>query len=165
METMANGTAVKALILGAGESTRDLGGRSGFLPRITGEETAGAIFIADGFIPPKHAGPALHVHSREDEIYLVIEGTLTVQVGDSLSEVGAGGLVWLPRGIPHTFANRTETQVRTIGIILPTGIEAMFAEVNAYMRSLSGRGPDPERIAAIEAPFGLKTVGPQIRVD
>lgn len=165
MDTTTGDTAAKAVILGPGESTRDLGGRSGFLPRITGEETGGAIFIADGLIPPKHAGPSLHVHSREDEIYLVIEGTLTVQVGEALSEVGAGGLVWLPRGIPHTFANRTETQIRTVGIILPTGIEEMFGEINAYMRSLDGRGPDRERIAAIEARFGLKTVGPQIGVD
>ncbi len=46
-------------------------------------------------------GAPLHVHTREDEYFYVLAGTLTVRLGDDTFEAGAGSFVFLPRGIPH----------------------------------------------------------------
>lgn len=46
-------------------------------------------------------GAPLHVHSREDEYFYVIEGTLTVRCGEDRFEAGPRSFVYLPRGVPH----------------------------------------------------------------
>jgi quercetin dioxygenase-like cupin family protein len=46
-------------------------------------------------------GAPLHVHTREDEYFYVVEGTLTVRIGEERFEAGPRSFVFLPRGIPH----------------------------------------------------------------
>jgi len=72
------------------------------------------------------------VHEREDEATFVIEGTLSFKIGDVLFDAGPGAFVWAPRGIPHTFANRTDERVRVLGTIVPAGLEGMFQEQIAH---------------------------------
>jgi quercetin dioxygenase-like cupin family protein len=82
-------------------------------------------------MPARTADPARHIHSREDEAIYVTSGVLTVAVGDQRHQVGPGSLVWLPRGLPHTFANLSDEPVWTVGVITPSGLEEMFAEIAA----------------------------------
>jgi hypothetical protein len=85
----------------------------------------------------------------------VTSGLLTVEVGGQRHQVGPGSLIWLPRGIPHTFANLTGEPVRTVGVITPSGLEGMFAEIAAYLAALTGP-PDPPTITAINAKYGVR---------
>jgi len=84
----------------------------------------------------------------------VTSGLLTVDVGGQRHQVGPGSLVWLPRGIAHTFANLSDQPVRTVGVITPSGLENMFAEIAAYLAALTGP-PDPDTITAINARYGV----------
>lgn len=124
-----------------------------------GDQTGGQLVVGEAKLPPRTAGPSLHVHQREDEATFVIEGTLTFVIGDERLEAGPGSLVWAPRGIPHTFANMTDEPVRVVGMIVPSGLEGMFAEQGAYFASLQGP-PDPAEIDAIGSKYGVKVVGP-----
>ena len=117
-----------------------------------GERTGGLVTIGDARIPP--APPARHIHSREDEAIYVTSGVLTVEVGGQRHQVGPGSLIWLPRGIPHTFANLSGEPVCTVGVITPSGLENMFAEIAAYLAALTGP-PDPQTITAINAKYGV----------
>ena len=47
------------------------------------------------------AAAPLHVHHREDETFLILEGEATVTVGDLEVEAWAGDLEIGPRGLPH----------------------------------------------------------------
>jgi mannose-6-phosphate isomerase-like protein (cupin superfamily) len=120
-----------------------------------GERTGGLVTIGDARLPARTAGPGRHIHSREDEAIYVTSGVLTVEVGDQRHEVGTGSLVWLPRGVPHTFANLSDEPVWTVGVITPSGLEEMFAEIAAYLAALTGP-PDPETIIAINAKYGVR---------
>jgi mannose-6-phosphate isomerase-like protein (cupin superfamily) len=46
-------------------------------------------------------GAPMHVHTREDECFYVLEGNLIVHCGDETFEAGPRSFVFLPRGIPH----------------------------------------------------------------
>ena len=46
---------------------------------------------------------SVHVHERDDESFLILDGTLTVWVGADRYEAGAGGICMLPRRVPHAF--------------------------------------------------------------
>ena len=119
-----------------------------------GERTGGLVTIGDAHMPPRTPGPGRHTHSREDEAIYVTSGLLTVDVGGQRHQVGPGSLIWLPHGIPHTFANRSDQPVRTVGVITPSGLENMFAEIAAYLAALTGP-PDPDTITAINARYGV----------
>jgi quercetin dioxygenase-like cupin family protein len=123
-----------------------------------GERTGGLVTIGDAHVPPRTSGPGRHIHSREDEAIYVTSGILTVEVGSQRHQVGPGSLIWLPRGIPHTFANLSDGFVRTVGVITPSGLENMFAEIAAYIAALTGP-PDPQTITAINAKYGVSPAG------
>lgn len=51
------------------------------------------------------SGPAtLHVHHADDEAWHVLEGTLHFRFADREIEAGAGSTVFVPAGVPHTYA-------------------------------------------------------------
>lgn len=59
--------------------------------------------------------PPLHVHEREDETWVVVSGEVKFWTGgDTLGAcdtaiLGAGGVAYGPRLVPHTFQTRTPT--------------------------------------------------------
>lgn len=129
-----------------------------------GDMTGGAVMFGEARLPPRTSGPSLHVHTNEDEAGYVVDGTLTVQVGKERFDAGPGTLVWLPRGVAHTFANCSDEPVRVFGTTTPAGLEGMFAEQAAYFASLSGP-PDESRIDEIGARWGVTRVGPPLDPD
>jgi mannose-6-phosphate isomerase-like protein (cupin superfamily) len=126
-----------------------------------GSLTGGAVMFGDARIPPKTSGPSLHVHTREDEATYVIAGVLTFTVGDRTFEATSGTLVWLPREVPHTFANLSDDPVWAFGVTLPGGLEGMFAEQAEYFAGLEGP-PDEDVVSAIGAKYGVRVVGPPL---
>ena len=157
----SNGSGTEPFVLGPDESRGPGGGP--WRTRVVGADTGGLLVIGEARMPPMSAGPSLHVHTREDEASYVVEGVLTVVLGDERFEVPAGGVAWLLRGVPHTFANLTDEPVHVVGMTVPAGLEGMFAEQGAYLASLRGE-PDPAAIAAIGARYGVTVVGPPVMI-
>src|SRR3954447_21091683 len=71
---------------------------------ITGEQTGGALFMAEVSVPPGGGNPP-HIHRREEETFYMQEGALTVQVGGETLTALPGDMVCLPRGVAHCFQN------------------------------------------------------------
>jgi mannose-6-phosphate isomerase-like protein (cupin superfamily) len=68
--------------------------------------------------PPMYIAP-LHVHHEDDEAWYVVDGALTVRVGDDDVEIPAGGAVLVPRGTPHTYWNPTPEPTRYVLVMTP----------------------------------------------
>lgn len=93
--------------------TRDEGERFHFLStlhtaKIYGEQTNGVLTAVE-FLAPRNFGPPLHRHEAEDELFYILTGELWLSCGDVEAVHGEGSVVWLPRGLPHTFQVRSET--------------------------------------------------------
>ena len=71
----------------------------------------------------------LHVHHTEDEGFYVVEGSITIQLGDELIEVGAGEHAYGPHGIPHRFTAGPDG-ARMLWILAPGGFEDFIEEVS-----------------------------------
>ena len=71
---------------------------------------------------PRGTPPPLHVHTREDEWFYILEGELAFWVGGRRIEASAGAFVYGPRGIPHTFMV-TSPQARFLVGVEPAGFE------------------------------------------
>lgn len=77
------------------------------LPAVAGA-TAPARFSAVGgsFVIRewRGSGPAaLHVHHADDEAWHVLEGTLRFRFSDRTVDLPAGGTVFVPAGVPHSY--------------------------------------------------------------
>jgi quercetin dioxygenase-like cupin family protein len=92
------------------------------------EETGGAYSIILR-VAPKGFSPPLHQHSREDTGILVLDGRLTVRVGDEEHVIGPNEFRFAPRGKPHWFRVETET-ARFIEIVNPGGFEGFHLELS-----------------------------------
>ena len=95
---------------------------------VTGKETGGAFFLSEISVPPR-GGPPPHIHHREDESFHVLEGTLTIHVGENTITAASGDFAFLPRGVVHSFRNSGETAAKALVLITPAGLEHYFAEV------------------------------------
>jgi quercetin dioxygenase-like cupin family protein/catechol 2,3-dioxygenase-like lactoylglutathione lyase family enzyme len=116
---------VKYVPAGMGKAYRSPFDEVRFL--ITGEQTGGAMFMAEVSIAPGGGNPP-HIHSREDETFFVQQGTLTVQVGGKTVTASSGDVVCLPKGVVHCFQNNGNVDVTALVIAVPGGLEKFFEE-------------------------------------
>ena len=85
----------------------------------------------------------------------MLEGTLTLRLGDEAHEAPAGSYGFVPPGNVHTFANATSEPVRMLNLMAPAGFEQYLKE----MASVAGAGngpPDPALMARIAARYDFK---------
>lgn len=80
-----------------------------------------------------------------------------MEVGEERYEVGPESFVWLPRNVPHAFANLGTEEVWTVGLLNPHGLSGMFREQADYFASLQGP-PDPAVLLEIGLRYGVHPV-------
>jgi quercetin dioxygenase-like cupin family protein len=105
---------------------------------------APSVSVTEHTIPAGFPGPPLHIHPILDEVFVVLEGTLTLQVRDGVHEVGVGETVFARGAIPHTFANRASTPARFLVVGTPGGFHEYFRAIAAG---------DDELLAAVSERF------------
>ncbi len=94
-------------------------------------ETQGAYVVMVGTFPPGQPAPPLHVHPHTHETFYVADGDATFQLGDREVPLTAGGLVFVPRGMPHTVWNSGDRPVRGLILGSPGGAEHVVVPVEA----------------------------------
>lgn len=111
---------------------------------------------------PQGFSPPAHVHRNEDQLFYVLDGQLTVRVGDDERPLGPGETAWLPRGVAHTF--RVDSpEARLLEISTPAGFEQFHVELGEPAAELRIPDPAPLDVAAMaagSARHGCDIVGP-----
>ncbi len=126
-----------------------------YLLKATAAVTGGA-FGVNEVTTPQGSGPTLHVHSREDEAFYVIEGRLEVTVGEERFEADEGTFVFAPRDIPHRY-EATSPIARQLVFVFPGGWETFFRDA-AWM--LADGGPGPAAVARMGIERGVTSIDP-----
>jgi mannose-6-phosphate isomerase-like protein (cupin superfamily) len=108
-------------------------------------------------------GPPLHIHMIQDETFHVLEGELSVKVGDELIACKAGDFLFIPKGTVHTYVNLKEQRARAVGNLSPGGFDDFVAELSAYQRSVPKS--DQRIVDEISAKHNQKQVGPPLAVS
>ena len=71
-------------------------------------------------VPPGVEGPPRHTHAS-DQIYAVLEGTTTVELGAEERQVSRFGSVFIPAGVPHHNRNDGDVTEVHLEVIAPGG--------------------------------------------
>ena len=116
--------------------------------------TGGRYTVLEQVTPPGW-GPPRHIHSHEDEIFYILEGSYDLHVGDEHRTVSAGASAVLSRNVPHGFRNVASTPGRLLCVIVPGGLEEYFLAV-----AKCSPPPNPAQRVELARPFGLTLLPP-----
>lgn len=118
---------------------------------LTGAQTGGVFSLLEAIVPPE-TGPPPHIHHEEDETFLLLNGELTFRLGDVTHEARAGTVIFVPRGIAHSFKNVGTGNARMLFMYSPAGMEGMFPEIGTPgTRGVQAPPLNPADIAAMIA--------------
>jgi quercetin dioxygenase-like cupin family protein len=119
--------------------------------------------MPEGFSPPRH------VHTREDEVFVVEDGEVAFDIDGRRRVAGPGTTVFMPRGVPHTFRVQS-TAAKMLGVMVPGDFEELFRNLSvpARERRLPPAGTVPfdvEAVMAEQLRLGTEVVGPPMGPD
>jgi mannose-6-phosphate isomerase-like protein (cupin superfamily) len=135
--------------------------------KATGEDTGGAFTLVEQWAPPGF-GPPLHLHHREDEPFLVLEGSVRFRCGDQEFLAESGSYVFLPKGVPHAFRVEGPGPARLLQMTLPSGFESLVHELGIPAPTRTLPPPDPlrpdliRRLVALGPKYHFSVVGPPL---
>jgi quercetin dioxygenase-like cupin family protein len=126
----------------------------------TGDDTNGKYALLEALVPPG-GGPPLHVHSREEEGFYVLEGEITFTVNGEKVVAKAGTFANMPVGAPHSFKNESDQPAKMLISVAPAGLERMFFEVGVPLpegttTALPPTAAEIEKLLAVAPKYGIE---------
>lgn len=125
--------------------------------KLWGQDTGGALSVAEhpfevgALVPP-------HIHTKEDEYSIVLEGEIGFRSGDREVVLSGGGYITKPRGEVHAMWNAGSVPARMIEIISPAGFEHFFRE----LADMTAAGPfDFGEVIGLAESYGLQFAEPE----
>ncbi|HEX4831698.1 MAG TPA: quercetin 2,3-dioxygenase [Trebonia sp.] len=132
--------------------------------KATSEQTGGQYWLAEQRSANGYASP-VHLHTREDETFYILEGEVSIEIDDTLHLAGPGGTVYAPRGLPHSYKVES-AQARWLVLGTPGGFDGWFFDTGKPADQLVIPEFNPadfpdfgDVIASVEA-YGGKVLGP-----
>jgi quercetin dioxygenase-like cupin family protein len=127
--------------------------------------TGGQLTVIESHSRRGDASP-VHVHGRDDEAFLLLDGEMTVWVGEERRRLRPGGIAFLPRDIPH--AVRCDIATRALVLSTPAGFqETVFPSAGWDLSRPMPEGWQPTQDAIHRAAeqAGVTLVGPPHGLD
>lgn len=126
--------------------------------KATKEQTSGHFTLVE--VTENECQTPLHVHHREDETFIVMEGEVEFEVGGERIFASPGSVVYGPRGIPHAYSV-IKGPARMLFLLTPGGFEGLLRETSepSAERRVPAPGeaePDFEAIPAIAERYGCQ---------
>jgi quercetin dioxygenase-like cupin family protein len=110
-------------------------------------------------VPPGAKVPPAHSHRDNEEIVYVLEGVLRYRVDEETRDLARGEHMRTPRGSVHGFSNPHPKTARALIVLTPDIGAQYFRDVAEAVHAPGG--PDPARMAAVMARYGLKIAPPR----
>ena len=117
----------KPQVIAADEGVTSVG-ENGFITWIkVGSVSSGAsqLYMGTGIVPPG-AGTPRHLHDVDEEILYVLDGEITVVLGDDTHVVTAGGTAFIPPGTWMQVTNKSDKPARVLGVLGRGEVERCF---------------------------------------
>jgi len=108
--------------------------------KVSGIDTGGELSVFE-YHGSEMGGPPMHLHLYQDEVFYVAEGTYLFQCGDEKFRLGAGDMIFLPRAVPHTWA-QLEDSGNLLFFFQPAGkMEDFFRSIGGNIQLPAGLDP------------------------
>lgn len=121
-----------------------------------GARTGGRFTALTNEVAPG-AGPPLHLHLEQDEVWYVLSGTLRFRLNDSIEHASTGAWAFVPRGTAHTFQNIGTEPAHVLVMFTPAGMEPFFEHLP--------KQPTDADVARLGEPCGMRVLGPSLAIS
>ena len=110
-----------------------------------GADTGGRYSMMEQLLP-KGSGPGLHKHTWSDETFYMLDGEITILMGDDIRTARKGDFIMVPRNTRHAFRVDSDT-ARFLNGYTPASMEALVIErgtpTTERVLPPKGMGPPP----------------------
>lgn len=148
---------IHEIVLTPGEGTHLTIGNSEVTFKAVGADTNGHLGLFENVIQPGGTAPILHIHRQMEEMFYVLEGEVEIKVGNQTVQGQPGAFVLVPRGTPHTFANRATKPAKLLIMFCPAGEREKYFEGLAKLLN-DGQKPDQEALIELMRQFDQEPV-------
>jgi quercetin dioxygenase-like cupin family protein len=159
---------IKPYRVASDEGLADVWWKSGRITvKTAGAETGNAFsqVVSDD---PRGSGPPLHLHHNEDETFYVLEGEVTILVGEERIDLSAGDYLFAPREVPHGYVVRSE-RARMLGTLCPAGLEQLIVTLGVPVTGTEPPTdavmPPMDEMVRLFAGYGCEILGPPVSLD
>jgi mannose-6-phosphate isomerase-like protein (cupin superfamily) len=135
------------MFLGMREERLTFGGVTVVI-RVSAEDSGGAMTVLEEVEPM--VDTPLHVHTKEDELFHIIEGEHVITLGEEEFRLGPGESIFAPRGIPHAQRRVAQGVGRELVVLTPGGFDQFFRDLAEAERN-GTLGPDAYAAASERA--------------
>jgi len=130
----------KAVVLMPGKGRSYPMGRISAVFKADGDETAEAYSISEWWLEAHTKGPGAHSHP-EDDVFYVIEGTMSLLVGERWLDAPVGTFVLVPGGVTHDFENRSDARAGVLNFSSGVFEPEMEGIADWFAKNPPGRAP------------------------
>jgi quercetin dioxygenase-like cupin family protein len=86
-------------------------------------ETKEKYSISEWWLEPNSDDPGAHSHEDNDEVFYMLEGTISFLVGDKWIDANKGSFLRIPANTTHDFKNKTDHKAGVLNFFIPGGFE------------------------------------------
>jgi mannose-6-phosphate isomerase-like protein (cupin superfamily) len=124
-------TTRQPIVLAPGQGRGYPMGRIAAVFKADEAETRSRYAISEWWLEPRTQGPGAHAH-EEDDVFYVIEGVMSIMVGDTWHDCPRGSFVLVPGGMTHDFENRGEVKAGVLNVSAPGAFEPHMPDIAAW---------------------------------
>ena len=126
---------------------------------VTGEDTEGRIAVVERLVR-KGSEPHSRVHTREDLVVYVLEGSVLFLIDGERLQAPEGLWVPLPRSCEHSYSVESE-EARLLIVAVPSGFEGYYRELDDRNGASQAGTPAFERLVTVAARYGVEIAVPE----
>lgn len=98
------------------------------------EETESRYCASSWWLEPFSEGPGPHAHEANEELFYVVEGMMTFQLGSELVDAPQGTFIRIPAGMTHDFSNRSTARAGVFNVFIPGGFEPRMTDIAKWYK-------------------------------
>ena len=103
-------------------------------------ETDGSIMMFES-TAPTGSSSTLHLHHDSDEVAYVLKGEITCLIGDAVTVCGAGGSIFMPRGVRHAWKSTGAEDGHVLFLYTPAKAGGLIEEQQRTGRGFGSMNP------------------------
>ena len=113
----------EALILPAGQGRVYDCGTMTAIFKADENETNNKYSVSEWWLQPNSDGPGAHKHEDNDEVFYVLEGSISILIGEEWIVADKGVFLRIPAKTMHDFKNQTDQKAGMLNFFTPGGFE------------------------------------------
>jgi quercetin dioxygenase-like cupin family protein len=123
---------------------------------LEGPASGGSVAVFEFDVPAGAKVPVAHSHDAYEETIYGLRGSLTWTVEGTVTEVGEGDVLCIPRGAVHHFDNAGTSDATSVAIVTPGLLGPdYFRDIAAVVAATAGGPPDLVAIGKVMKRHGL----------